>query len=105
MYEMLDKEFERVVVEMEKLKKQKEQIRQQRKALTDEYHKTKILNVVERDRLVKETETLNEKFWELSAKRRAVGEMLKVYYKDYRLNRENYEKYLTNLYKCGIISM
>lgn len=105
MYEMLDKEFERIVIEIEKLKKQKEQIRQQRKALTDEYHKTKILNMVERDRLVKETEAFNEKFWELGTKRRAVGEMLKAYYKDYRLNRENYEKYLTNLYECGIISM
>lgn len=105
MYEMLDKEFEKIVVEIEKAKKQKEQIKQQRKALTDEYHKTKILNVVERDRLVKETSVFNDKIWELSAKRRAVGEMLKVYYKDYRLNRENYQKYLTNLYECGIISM
>lgn len=105
MYEMLDKEFERIVIELEKLKKQKEQIKQQRKALSDEYHNTKILNVIERDRLVEETSTLNEKVWELCAKRRAVGEMLKVYYKDYRLNRENYEKYLTNLYECGIISM
>ena len=105
MYEMLDKEFERIVIELEKLNKQKEQIRQQRKAITDEYCKTKVLNVIERDRLRKETGIFNEKIWELAAKRRAVGEMLKVYYKDYRINRENYQKYLTNLYECGIISM
>lgn len=105
MYKMLDKEFEKIVIELEKVKKQKEEIKQKRKTLTDEYHKTKVLNVVERDKLTKETNDFNEKIWELCAKRRAVGQMLEVYYKDLRLKRENYQKYLTNLYECGIISM
>ena len=105
MYEWLDKEFEKIVIELEKAKKQKEEIKQKRKALTDEYHKTKALNVVERDKLTKETNDFNEKIWELCAKRRVVGQMLEVYYKDLRLKRENYQKYLTNLYECGIISM
>jgi uncharacterized coiled-coil DUF342 family protein len=102
---MLDKEFERIVIELEKATKQKEEIRQKRKAFTDEYHKTKVLNVVERDKLTKKTNDFNEKIVELSAKRRAVGQMLEVYYNDLRLKRENYKKYLTNLYECGIISM
>ena len=105
MYEWLDKEFEKIVIELEKAKKQKEEIKQKRKALTDEYHKTKVLNVVERDKLTKETNDFNEKIWELCAKRRVVGQMLEVYYKDLRLKRENYQKYLTNLYECGIINM
>jgi uncharacterized coiled-coil DUF342 family protein len=105
MYEVLDKEFERIVIELEKAKKQKEEIKQKRKALTDEYHKTKVLNVAERDKLTKETNDFDEKILELSAKRRAVGQMLEVYYNDLRLKRENYKKYLTNLYECGIISM
>ena len=105
MYKMLDKEFEKIVIELEKVKKQKEEIKQKRKALTDEYHKTKVLNVIERDKCIKETNDFNEKVWELCAKRRAVGQMLEVYYKDLRLKRENYQKYLTNLYECGIISM
>lgn len=105
MYEMLDKEFEKIVIELEKAKKQKEEIKQKRKTLTDEYHKTKVLNVVERDKLTKETNDFNEKIWELCTKRRVVGQMLEVYYKDLRLKRENYQKYLTNLYECGIISM
>ena len=105
MYEILDKEFEKIVIELEKVKKQKEEIKQKRKALTDEYHKTKVLNVIERDKCIKETNDFNEKVWELCAKRRAVGQMLEVYYNDLRLKRENYQKYLTNLYECGIISM
>ena len=105
MYEILNREFEKIVIELEKVKKQKEEIKQKRKALTDEYHKTKVLNVIERDKCIKETNDFNEKVWELCAKRRAVGQMLEVYYKDLRLKRENYQKYLTNLYECGIISM
>lgn len=105
MYKMLDKEFEKIVIELEKVKKQKEEIKQKRKALTDEYHKTKVLDVVERDKLTKEANDFNEKIWELCAKRRVVGQMLEVYYKDLRLKRENYQKYLTNLYECGIINM
>ena len=105
MYEILDKEFEKIVIELEKAKKQKEEIKQKRKALTDEYHKTKVLNVIERDKCIKETNDFNEKVWELCAKRRAVGQMLEVYYNDLRLKRENYQKYLTNLYECGIISI
>ena len=105
MYEILDKEFEKIVIELEKVKKQKEEIKQKRKALTDEYHKTKVLNVIERDKCIKETNDFNEKVWELCAKRRAVGQMLEVYYKDLRLKRENYQKYLINLYECGIINM
>lgn len=105
MYKMLDKEFERIVIELEKAKKQKEEIKQKRKALIDEYHKTQIVNVAERNKLVKETNDFNEKILELGEKRRAVGQMLEVYYNDLRLKRENYQKYLTNLYECGIISM
>ncbi len=105
MYKMLDKEFEKIVIELEKANKQKEEIARKRKALTDEYHKTKVLNVVERDKIVKETNDFNEKILELCAKRRAVGQMLEVYYNDLRLKRENYKKYLTNLYECGIITM
>ncbi len=105
MYEMLDKEFERVVIEIEKIKKQREEIKQKRKVLTDEYHKTKVLNVVERDKIIKETNDFNEKILKLGEKRRAVGQMLEVYYNDLRLKRENYQKYLTNLYECGIIIM
>jgi uncharacterized coiled-coil DUF342 family protein len=105
MYEWLDKEFEKIVIELEKAKKQKEEIRQKRKALTDEYHKTKVLNVVERDKIKKETDDFNEKILTLGEKRRAVGQMLEVYYNDLRLKRENYQKYLTNLYECGIINV
>jgi hypothetical protein len=105
MYEILNREFEKIVIELEKVKKQKEEIKQKRKALTDEYHKTKVLNVIERDKCIKETNDFNEKIWELCAKRRAVGQMLEVYYNDLRLKRENYQKYLTNLYECGIINM
>lgn len=105
MYEILNREFEKIVIELEKVKKQKEEIKQKRKALTDEYHKTKVLNVIERDKCIKETNDFNEKVWELCAKRRAVGQMLEVYYNDLRLKRENYQKYLTNLYECGIISI
>ena len=105
MYEILNREFEKIVIELEKVKKQKEEIKQKRKALTDEYHKTKVLNVIERDKCIKETNDFNEKVWELCAKRRAVGQMLEVYYNDLRLKRENYQKYLTNLYECGIINM
>ena len=105
MYEILNREFEKIVIELEKVKKQKEEIKQKRKALTDEYHKTKVLNVIERDKCIKETNDFNEKVWKLFAKRRAVGQMLEVYYNDLRLKRENYQKYLTNLYECGIISI
>ena len=105
MYEILNREFEKIVIELEKVKKQKEEIKQKRKALTDEYHKTKVLNVIERDKCIKETNDFNKKVWELCAKRRAVGQMLEVYYNDLRLKRENYQKYLTNLYECGIISI
>lgn len=105
MYEILNREFEKIVIELEKVKKQKEEIKQKRKALTDEYHKTKVLNAIERDKCIKETNDFNEKVWELCAKRRAVGQMLEVYYNDLRLKRENYQKYLTNLYECGIISI
>ena len=103
MYEMLDKEFEKIVIELEKATKQKEEIMRKRKALTDEYHKTKILNVVERDKLIKETNDFDDKVWELVRKRKAVAQMLEIYYNDLRLKRENYKKYLTNLYECGII--
>lgn len=105
MYEILDKEFEKIVIELEKAKKQKEEIKQKRKAFADEYHKTKVLNVTERDKLTKETNDFDKKILELNAKRRAVGQMLEVYYNDLRIKRENYQKYLTNLYECGIISM
>ena len=105
MYEWLDKEFEKIVIELEKIKKQKEEIKQKRKALTDEYHKTKVLNVVERDKIIKETNEFNERILALGEKRRVVGQMLEVYYNDLRLKRENYQKYLTNLYECGIINM
>ena len=61
MYEILNREFEKIVIELEKVKKQKEEIKQKRKALTDEYHKTKVLNVIERDKCIKETNDFNEK--------------------------------------------
>lgn len=92
MYEWLDKEFNRLTEEIEEIAKQRKTNQQKRNTLIRHYHETRIIDTVERQKVIEETEKLSDKSRTLFYKRRAVNEMLKAYYSENRLNRERGNK-------------
>jgi hypothetical protein len=88
MYERLDKEFNHLTKEIEETRKQRTINQQKRNALMRKYYETKIIDTVERQKVVEETEMLSDKSRTLFYKRRAVNEMLKAYYSENRLKKE-----------------
>ena len=87
MYEWLDKEFNHLTKEIEETQKQRTTNQQKRGALMRKYYETKIIDTVERQKVVEETEILSDKSRTLFYKRRAVNEMLKAYYSEDRLKK------------------
>lgn len=84
MYEWLDKEFNRLTEEIEEVKKQRATNQQKRNAFMREYHKTKIMDIDEKQKIIEETEMLDNKLGTLLYKYRAVNEMLEAYYSEKR---------------------
>lgn len=84
MYEWLNKEFNLLTEEIEKVREQRATNQQKRNALVRKYHETKVIDNAEKQKVVEETEMLNDKLRDLFHKRKAVNEMLKAYYSENR---------------------
>jgi predicted nucleic acid-binding Zn-ribbon protein len=84
MYGWLNKEFNRLTEEIEEVKKQRTTNQQKRNTLMREYHETKIMDTAKKQKIVEETNMLDDKLRILLYKYRAVNEMLEAYYSEKR---------------------
>jgi hypothetical protein len=84
MYEWLNKEFNFLTEEIEKVQEQRATNQQKRNALVRKYQETKVIDNAEKQKVVEETEMLSNKSKDLFHKRKAVNEMLKIYYSENR---------------------